>query len=128
LLNEKYREYKGKEVKYVSVRVTSGYRSPLLNSKVGGSSTSGHLRGECADIEAQIVYKNGKKEVLPFNVLYEDIKSWVKGKRMSVDQCIQEKAGLSKWVHVGLPPQISQCRGQFMKYEFGMYKMDCILK
>lgn len=128
LLNEKYTKYKGKEVKYVSIKVTSGYRSPLLNTKVGGSSTSQHVKGEAVDIEAIIVFKSGRKEVLPYNVLYEDIKVWVKEKRMSVDQCIQEKSGLSKWVHVSLPPQIAQCRGQFMKYELGMYRMDCIIK
>ena len=128
LLNEKYKEYKGKEVKYVSIKVTSGYRSPLLNSKVGGSSTSQHVQGCAADIEAQVVYKNGKKEVLPYNVLYEDIKVWVREKKMSVDQCIQEKAGFSEWIHASLPPQICDCRGQFMKYEFGMYRLDCIIK
>ena len=129
LLNEKYRRYKGKEVKYVSLKITSGYRSPLLNSKVGGSSTSQHVTGEAADIEATIVFKDGRKEVLPYNVLYEDIKVWVKEKRMSVDQCIQERNSTGAcWVHTSLPPQIKDCRGQFMKYEFGMYRLDCILK
>ncbi len=31
------------------LRVTSGYRSPLLNKLVGGSATSQHCRGEAAD-------------------------------------------------------------------------------
>ena len=32
------------------IRVTSGYRCPELNNKIGGSPTSQHLRGEAADI------------------------------------------------------------------------------
>ncbi len=34
-----------------SVRVTSGYRSPLLNSSIGGSKTSQHCFGFAADFE-----------------------------------------------------------------------------
>lgn len=33
------------------VKVNSGYRSPEVNSKVGGSRTSDHCRGQAADIE-----------------------------------------------------------------------------
>ena len=37
----------------VYIRITSGYRSALLNSKISGASTtSKHLVGEAADIEA----------------------------------------------------------------------------
>ena len=32
------------------IRITSGYRSPMLNNKIGGSPTSQHMRGEAADI------------------------------------------------------------------------------
>jgi hypothetical protein len=34
-----------------SVRINSGYRSPEVNSKVGGSKTSDHCLGKAADIE-----------------------------------------------------------------------------
>jgi hypothetical protein len=34
-----------------SVRVSSGYRSPELNTLVGGSKTSDHCKGQAADIE-----------------------------------------------------------------------------
>lgn len=128
LLNEKYKEYKGKKVKAVSIKITSGYRSAKLNAAVGGATTSGHTKGECADIEAVITYMNGVKAVLPFNELYEDIKAWVKEGELSVDQCIQEQSGAAKWVHVSLPQQIRDCRKQFLKYNKGMYSMDCILK
>lgn len=32
------------------IKVTSGYRCPELNNKIGGSPSSQHLRGEAADI------------------------------------------------------------------------------
>ena len=130
LLNEKYKEYKGKKVKEVGLKITSGYRSARLNAAVGGATTSGHTKGECADIEAVITYMNGVKAVLPFNELYEDIKAWVKEGELSVDQCIQEQnsAG-AKWVHVGHSAWgVTKDRKQFLKYNKGMYSMDCILK
>ena len=40
------REHFGK-----AVRVNSGYRSPELNSAIGGSKTSDHCKGMAADIE-----------------------------------------------------------------------------
>ena len=130
LLNEKYKEYKGKKVKAVSIKITSGYRSAKLNAAVGGATTSGHTKGECADIEAVITYMNGVKVVLPFNELYEDIKAWVKEGELSVDQCIQEQnsAG-AKWVHASHSAWgKSKDRKQFLKYNKGMYSMDCVLK
>lgn len=129
LLNEKYKEYKGKKVKEVGLKITSGYRSAKLNAAVGGATTSQHCQGCAADIEAVIVFTDGKKAALPFNELYEDIKAWVKNKDLNVDQCIQEQnsAG-AKWCHVSLPQQIKDCRKQFLKYNKGMYSMDCILK
>lgn len=129
LLNEKYKEYKGKKVKEVGLKVTSGYRSARLNTAVGGATTSGHTKGECADIEAVITYNNGVKAVLPFNELYEDIKAWVKEGKISVDQCIQEQSGTARWVHVGHSAWgATKDRKQFLKYNKGMYSMDCILK
>lgn len=128
LLNEKYKEYKGKKVKAVSIKITSGYRSAKLNAAVGGATTSQHCSGCAADIEAVITFTDGKKEVLPFNILYEDIKAWVKNKDLNVDQCIQEQSGAARWVHASLSQQIKDCRKQFLKYNKGMYSMDCILK
>lgn len=130
LLNEKYKEYKGKKVKEVGLKITSGYRSAKLNAAVGGVTTSGHTKGECADIEAVITYNNGVKAALPFDELYEDIKAWVKEGKISVDQCIQEQNSVgAKWVHVGHSSWgATKDRKQFLKYNKGMYSMDCILK
>jgi len=35
----------------VPVRVTSGYRSPALNTLLGGSRTTQHVKGEAADVK-----------------------------------------------------------------------------
>ena len=37
--------------KFGPVVVTSGYRSPAVNTKIGGSTTSDHCRGYAADFE-----------------------------------------------------------------------------
>ena len=37
--------------KFGRIRILSGYRSPDVNIKIGGSKTSNHCRGEAADIE-----------------------------------------------------------------------------
>ena len=135
LLNEKYKEYKGKKVKAVSIKITSGYRSAALNAAVGGATTSGHMKGECADIEAVLTYMNGVKAVLPYNELYEDIKAWVKEGKISVDQCIMERAydkatkSWYYWVHVSHNNAgKTRDRKQFLKYNKGMYSLDCVLK
>ena len=131
LLNEKYKEYKGKKVKCVTLRVTSGYRSAKLNAAVGGQTNSQHCKGEAADIEATIVYTNGRKVILPYNELYESIKAWVKSARMSVDQCIQEAAKDKKtgawyyWVHVSHNNAgATRDRRQFLKFNNGTYTLD----
>lgn len=125
LLNEKYKEYKGKKVKEVGLKVTSGYRSAKLNAAVGGATTSSHCNGSAADIEAVLTYMNGVKAVLPYNELYEDIKAWVKAEKISVDQLIREKSGNAVWCHVSHHPSgKTKDRRQFLIYEFGMYRLD----
>ena len=39
--------------KFGRVKITSGYRSPLLNSSIGGSKTSHHCYGFAADFEVE---------------------------------------------------------------------------
>ena len=84
LLNDKYKEYGGKRVKCVSLRITSGYRGPALNKAVGGVSTSEHCLGQAADCEAVLVFMDGVKKVLPYTELYESIKAWVKEGRLTI--------------------------------------------
>ena len=134
LLNEKYTTYQGKKVKEVTLKVTSGYRSAALNAAVGGVSSSQHCKGCATDIEASVVYANGKRVVIPYNELYEGIKASVKSGKVSVDQCIMERAydKVRKcwyyWVHVSHSDRGKTCdRREFWRYNNGVYSFDCKL-
>jgi hypothetical protein len=70
-----------------AVKVTSAYRSPAVNSKVGGAKTSQHVQAQAADLKF-----DGGNEVL-FN--------WIR-ENLDFDQLIWE-FGTDKapsWVHV----------------------------
>ena len=71
------------------IRVNSGYRSPALNAKVGGSKTSQHCNGEAADFESS-------------RISNPDLAAWI-AKHLEFDQLILEfYDGVdpnSGWVH-----------------------------
>jgi zinc D-Ala-D-Ala carboxypeptidase len=67
------------------IRVTSGYRSPLVNKSIGGAQQSQHVKGQAADITGGSAEEN---EIL-FNLIRENFK---------FDQLIDE-FGYS-WIHV----------------------------
>lgn len=76
-----------------AIKVTSGYRCPVLNKAVGGSPTSMHLKGYAADIIP--FYGQMKK----FQIWVEE---WIKDKPF--DKLIFEKPknGICSWIHVAL--------------------------
>lgn len=67
------------------IHINSGYRSPKVNKKVGGVSTSQHVRGQAADIDAGSIEENKK--------LFKIIKNLGK-----YDQLINEHN--FSWIHV----------------------------
>ena len=67
------------------IRVSSGYRSAILNRSVNGATSSQHRLGEAADITVGSKEENRK--------LFEIIKS-----ELTFDQLIDEKD--FSWVHV----------------------------
>jgi hypothetical protein len=71
------------------IRINSGYRSPTLNSKVGGSKTSQHCNGEAADFESS-------------RISNPDLAAWI-AKNLDFDQLILEfydgKNPNSGWIH-----------------------------
>ena len=71
------------------IRINSGYRSPALNSKVGGSSKSQHCNGEAADFDSSMISN-------------PDLADWI-AKHLEFDQLILEfydgKDPNSGWVH-----------------------------
>jgi hypothetical protein len=72
------------------VRINSGFRSPDLNSAIGGSKTSQHMTGEAADFEIS-------------GVDNLEIAKWIRD-QLDFDQLILEfyEPGIpsSGWVHV----------------------------
>ena len=71
--------------------VTSGYRCPDLNKKVGGVSNSVHMLGYAADI-------------IPANGRLDEFAEFLRGylSDRDYDQCIFEQSGKTRWIHIGL--------------------------
>lgn len=86
---QKVRDYYG-----MGVKVNSGFRHPLVNSKVGGSPTSSHCKGQAADIE------------IP-GIPNHEVAQWI-ADNCEFTQCILEFYTLgipdSGWVHVSYDP------------------------
>ena len=74
------------------INVNSGYRSPALNRAVGGSRRSSHLYCLAADIRPNYTED--------FDEFVEFIKDYMKDKEF--DQCIIERSGNARWVHIGI--------------------------
>ena len=109
----------------VIVCINSGYRCPQLNAKVGGSSTSQHVKAEAADLTCYKVINKVKIKINPLEV-YNLIKTWVKQGKLSVDQCIYEVASTwNIWVHVSHSNAgATRDRKQFLIYKNGKYVLD----
>ena len=72
------------------IRVTSGYRCPKLNTLVGGSPNSQHMRGEAADIVAKYPEDN--------ILLGKLLEALGKFDQLIYEQC--DKQGNPRWIHV----------------------------
>jgi zinc D-Ala-D-Ala carboxypeptidase len=89
-----------------SIKITSGYRSPELNQKIGGVKTSQHLRGEAVDF---VCPSFGTPKEIVF-ALSEAVVE------LQIDQIIHE----GTWVHVSFTPKprgmvLSKIKGGFAK-------------
>lgn len=86
----------------MQIKINSGYRSPAVNTKVKGSKTSRHMKGEAADLDCA---DNAKL----FNIIRDIIKNY--------DQLINENN--FSWIHV------SYCKGnnrrEVLEYKDGKY-------
>lgn len=76
-----------------SIFVTSGYRNPIVNRLVKGSTSSQHLKGQAADITVGSKSRNKK--------LFDMIVQMIEDKEITVGQIIDEKD--YSWIHISLP-------------------------
>ena len=78
------------------IRVSSGYRCKRLNSLVGGSNTSQHMKGEAADL----IPVDGDTRRL-----FDIIRKMIKEGKIKTGQLIWEYGTQTKpkWVHISLP-------------------------
>lgn len=70
------------------IKITSGFRSPEVNARVGGAPTSQHTKGEAVDL----MMSGGQKKLLDWII-----------ENVEFDQIISEfpdKLGRPLWVHV----------------------------
>lgn len=79
------------------ITITSGFRSPEVNRKVGGSSTSRHMTGEAVDIKVE-------------GLSPEAVAATVRKLNLPVDQVIWYAAG---WTHIGIRVA-EENRGQYL--------------
>lgn len=94
-----------------SIIITSGYRCPALNARIGGSATSQHVKGQAADINGGDGYKAGGEARYNANAKLFDLVYKMGG----YDQLINEfpdAKGRPQWVHVSYNPTLKKQRGQ----------------
>lgn len=76
-----------------SIFINSGFRNPIVNRLVKGSTSSQHLKGQAADITVGSKSRNKK--------LFDMIVQMIEDKEITVGQLIDEKD--YSWIHISLP-------------------------
>ena len=82
----------------VPMKITSGFRNGALNKAVGGSPTSGHAKGLCADF-----IPIGLEISHAFDMIQAN-----KSKCPSLKKCIYESVNGSKWLHIETKTEANQ--------------------
>lgn len=76
-----------------SIFINSGFRNPIVNRLVKGSTSSQHLKGQAADITVGSKSRNKK--------LFDRIVQMIENEEIQVGQLIDEKD--YSWIHISLP-------------------------
>ena len=82
----------------VPLHVDSGYRSPILNTLIGGASTSAHMEGRAADI-------------VPIGMSIQEAFGKLLASSIPLDQCIEE---CGSWLHLSIADEGQPTRRMFM--------------
>ena len=97
----KYTSYTLEEIRRVlgvPMKITSGFRNGALNKAVGGSPTSGHAKGLCADF-------------IPLGLDITDAFAMIQNSRdkcPSLKKCIYESVNGAKWLHIETKTEANQ--------------------
>lgn len=90
------------------ILILSGYRSELVNQKVGGAKTSQHKYGQAVDIQIA--------GMSPLQLYL-----YIKESGLDYDQLILERTKNAEWVHVSFT---KHNRHQALRYINGVYTLD----
>ena len=82
----------------VPMKVTSGFRNNALNKAVGGSATSGHAKGLCADF-----IPIGMEALEAYALIMDN-----KDKCPSLKKCIFESIKGARWLHIETKTEANQ--------------------
>ena len=87
--------------------INSGYRSPQLNKKVGGVSTSNHVTGCAVDIRC-----SGAEQAIDYAYI---LKAYAKESRQEFDELFIEKNRYGRyWVHFAVRPSDNRSKISFL--------------
>ena len=88
--------------------INSGYRSPEVNKRAGGSSTSNHLTGCAVDIRV-----SGFEQAIRYASILLDISD---GTKQDFDELFLEKNSAGRyWIHFAVRPKSNRRKLDFIK-------------
>ena len=82
----------------VPMKITSGFRNNALNKAIGGSPTSGHTKGLCADF-----IPIGMEALEAYALIMDN-----KDKCPSLKKCIFESIKGARWLHIETKTEANQ--------------------